>query len=82
MLMPPATDQSQYVHLLANVPLFKSLPEEDLGSFAKELRMVEIPAGETVFEEGQVGEHFYVVLTGTLRIVKHMGLAFSPARGR
>jgi serine phosphatase RsbU (regulator of sigma subunit) len=36
--------------------------------------MVEIPAGETVFEEGQVGEHFYVVLTGTLRIVKHMGL--------
>jgi serine phosphatase RsbU (regulator of sigma subunit) len=60
--------------LLANVPLFRSLSEGDLASFAGELRLVDFSTEETIFVEGQVGEHFYVVLEGTLRIIKHLGL--------
>lgn len=66
-------ERHKFARLLAGVPLFNSLPEGELVSFASELSMVEFESEEVVFEEGDVGEHFYVVVEGTLQIVKHRG---------
>jgi serine phosphatase RsbU (regulator of sigma subunit) len=69
-----AADLSQHLSLLKSLPLFRPLPEQDLSSFIETLQLVELRAGEAVFEEGQAGEHFYVVIRGSLEIIKHRGL--------
>jgi serine phosphatase RsbU (regulator of sigma subunit) len=68
-----AVDLRQHVSLLKKVPLFRSLPEKELASFLETLGLVEFNAGDTVFEEGQAGEHFYVVVKGSLEIIKYRG---------
>ncbi len=70
-----AVDKRQYVSLLKNAPLFRSLADRDLASFVESLQLVKFQDGETVFEEGQAGEHFYVVVAGSLQIIKHHGMA-------
>ncbi len=71
--MPSARDTKRFAKLLAQVPLFNCLPEDDLRSFAEGLRLVSFEPGDIVFKEGEVGEHFYVVVHGKIQIIKHLG---------
>lgn len=61
--------------ILAQVPLFQSLPPEELRYLSGHLRAVELPSGELLFCEGERGEHFYIVLQGLIQIVKALGTA-------
>ncbi len=59
--------------LISQVPLFSSLPRDEIRHLAQTLRSCELAAGELLFEEGEKGERFYIVLEGELEIIKALG---------
>jgi serine phosphatase RsbU (regulator of sigma subunit) len=54
--------------LLAKVPLFDEMPMSQLQELASQAHAVELTAGTLLFEEGDPGECFYVVLDGELEV--------------
>jgi MFS family permease len=61
---PPELD------LLRKVSLLSLLPEPTLESLARALKRVEVPAGEVFIREGDDGDLFYVIETGTVEVTK------------
>ena len=55
--------------LLRGVPLLDALPLPALETVARQLDHVLVPAGETVFRQGDPGDRFYVVVSGTAQVV-------------
>src|SRR5215216_4972551 len=60
---------------ISQVPLFANLPAEEHAYLAATLQQVTYPSGALLFREGDYGEHFYIVLTGELEIIKALGIA-------
>ena len=60
--------------ILAQVPLFQSMPADELDALARSLRMVELAPGQILFHEGESGDHFYVVIAGKVEILKGLGI--------
>jgi sigma-B regulation protein RsbU (phosphoserine phosphatase) len=56
--------------LLAQVPLFATLPPDELDRLAATLRTVDVSDNTILFHEGDAGDHFYVVRDGQAEIVK------------
>ncbi len=52
--------------LLRGLPLFSPLEPKSLELVAQQMKRVEVPAGETVIREGDAGDLFYVVESGSL----------------
>ena len=61
------------LELLAQVPLFKNLPPEDLQRLVDTLDTCEIETGEILFRERERGDSFFVVQEGQIEIIKAMG---------
>jgi phosphoserine phosphatase RsbU/P len=59
--------------LIGRVPLFASLPPEELEHLAATLRPFVYPAGTVLFNEGERGDTFYIVLEGNISIIKALG---------
>ena len=57
------------------VPLFNSLPLDDLVFLEKTLPTLEIEAGTVVIRENEVGDRMYVILGGEVEIYKALGTA-------
>jgi phosphoserine phosphatase RsbU/P len=57
------------VNLLAKIPFFTDLPDDELDRLAAELEVVNLKSGEILFREGDPGEHLYVVVKGELEIL-------------
>jgi CRP-like cAMP-binding protein len=55
---------------LGALPLFGGLPEDALQKLVEKLEVVHVDAGTTVFREGDVARSLYVLVQGTLEIVK------------
>ncbi len=55
--------------LLRGVPLLDALPLPALETVARQLDHVVVPAGETVFRQGDPGDRFYVVVAGTAEVM-------------
>jgi di/tricarboxylate transporter len=62
--MGPAPDD-EAARVLARVPLFAGLDRVTLAKLAAQFERVRFGAGELVFQEGDPGDAFYVVLHGT-----------------
>lgn len=54
--------------LLARVPIFKGLGNEQLKKLGNQGRVVEVSKAETIFEQGDAGDRMYVILHGSVRI--------------
>lgn len=67
----PSEEQSQGV--LATVPLFQKLPADEIAFLARTLRPVEFSDASVVLLEEDPGEYFYVIIDGTIEIIKSMG---------
>lgn len=61
--------------LLHRVPLFATLPDDELDRLAATLRVTSVPPGHVLFFEGEQGDRFYVVLKGAIAIIKAIGTA-------
>src|SRR4030081_3758207 len=59
---------SEEAQSLARVPLFKRLEPHELEHLAEDVAQVDYKAGETIFNEHDLGDGLYVVETGSVRI--------------
>jgi serine phosphatase RsbU (regulator of sigma subunit) len=59
--------------LLARTPLFSSLPEDEIEKLSETLRVVEIPPDSVLFQEGEVGDRFYIIIQGQIEVIKALG---------
>jgi sigma-B regulation protein RsbU (phosphoserine phosphatase) len=57
------------VNLLARIPFFTDLPDEELDRIAATLDVVNLQSGDILFHEGDTGEHMYVVVSGELEVL-------------
>jgi uncharacterized membrane protein len=62
------TELSEEAQSLARVPLFKRLEPHELEHLAEDIDQVNYKAGETIFNEHDLGDGLYVVETGSVRI--------------
>ena len=66
------TDTEAVMNLLRKVPLFANLKDEDKVCI-EETEEWRLPAGETLFQEGQHAEHFFVLLEGEIVVWEKQG---------
>src|SRR6266404_7762653 len=59
---------SEEAQSLARVPLFKRLEPHELEHLAEDVDQVNYSAGQTIFNEHDLGDGLYVVETGSVRI--------------
>jgi CRP/FNR family transcriptional regulator, cyclic AMP receptor protein len=59
--------------VLRKVPLFAQMNLEQLAAIDQRLEEVQYLAGEAVFHEGDLGAELYILLDGSVRVVKGAG---------
>ena len=59
--------------LLARAPLFKGLPEDEIRKLSQTLRVLEVPPSTILFQEGDVGDRFYIIIQGQIEVIKALG---------
>ncbi len=67
-MAPPELTDAEEVELLEKVPMFKGIARVHLERVAAIGKVEEHPPGQVLFEEGDVGDKFYIVLSGAVRI--------------
>jgi len=60
-------------NLLGNIPFFKNLPVEELDRLAEKLDVINLKDRDILFNEGDPGEHLFVVVSGDLEILMAAG---------
>jgi signal transduction histidine kinase len=55
---------------LRKIPLFSSLPDDDLQSLCQIVQEFHLPSGQVLFEEGSTGDMAYIIRGGEVEIVK------------
>jgi serine phosphatase RsbU (regulator of sigma subunit) len=73
--MTAVRDQISNETLIGQVPLFATLPHDELRRLAATLRPCAIAAGAVLFHEGEHGDRFYIVIDGQIEIIKALGTA-------
>lgn len=58
---------------LRRVPWFGGLADDDLDRICRDVSDVSLAPGEVLLREGEPGEHAYVVVSGTVEILKQTG---------
>ena len=57
------------IEVLHSVPMLQVLPLPAIEQLARGLEHVDVPAGRSVFEQGDVGDHYYVIESGQAEVV-------------
>ncbi len=65
-------DEALAIERLRALPLFASLDLDTLRGVAQRLLLRHVPAGEIVFQEGEVGDALYLVDTGRVEVVSSL----------
>ncbi len=73
---PPVLTREQISVRLREVALFQGLSQDDLAEILRISEAVRVDAGEYVFEEGERGDHFYVIVHGSIELRKATGSGF------
>jgi CRP/FNR family transcriptional regulator, cyclic AMP receptor protein len=61
--------------MLQNVPIFAGLDEAALDLLWERAAEEQIPAGNVIVREGDVGNRFYIIGSGKVRVCKQLGRA-------
>ena len=56
--------------LLASCPLFKGVDAEGLTKLAELATPVDFPAGHVIARQGEIGTGFFVIVSGSVRVVR------------
>jgi CRP/FNR family cyclic AMP-dependent transcriptional regulator len=59
--------------ILANVPLFSQLTQEDLEIIARSTRRTFFDDGEFIIREGDLDRKLYIIISGEIEVVKNAG---------
>lgn len=70
------------IALIERIPLFTGIPLEAFASLASRLVEKAYRAGTVLFEEGEPGDRFYLIVTGEINIYRDMGPASERLIGR
>jgi len=57
------------LELVKQIPLFKSLSEEDIADLSTSIRLLSLKQGQALFHKGDEGTALYIVKSGTIKIV-------------
>jgi CRP-like cAMP-binding protein len=60
--------QAEIIERLRKVPMLRPLPVSTIEHLARNAREESVEPGETVVEQGEAGESFYVVVAGQLEV--------------
>jgi MFS family permease len=63
----------EHVALLHALPLFAALGPREVELLAEHLRPIDVAAGDTVITEGDIGDSFYVIESGTAEVTQGGG---------
>lgn len=58
---------------IVNIPLFASLPAEEIRHLEATLSAFDFPGGEVLLHEGHSDDKFYILLEGKVEVVKKLG---------
>jgi CRP-like cAMP-binding protein len=72
--------QNVKVGALRRAPLFSELSKKELARLASMADDIEIPAGQTLCKEGQVGREFFVIVDGEVEVTRR-GRKVKPEGG-
>lgn len=61
--------------LLKQIPLFSTLPDEELGDLLKMLHPCNLEAGTILFYESEIGDRLSIILNGEVEVIKALGKA-------
>jgi MFS family permease len=70
------------IGLLHEVPMLRPLPLPTIEQLARGLEPVSIPAGQVVFNQGDVGDRFYVIESGTAEVIGDGRLVATLGQGQ
>jgi sigma-B regulation protein RsbU (phosphoserine phosphatase) len=59
--------------IIRSVPIFSSLPDEEVERLAETLNLKEIPKGSLLLEEGTRGVCYYIIIDGEVEVIKALG---------
>ena len=57
------------IRLLRAVPMLRPLPLPAIEQLARGLEPFSVPAGQVVFNQGEVGDRYYVIESGTVEVI-------------
>jgi len=60
--------KDQKLALLGRVPLFSRCSKTNLARIARLVDEVELPAGKILMREGRLGNEFFIIVEGTVRV--------------
>jgi serine phosphatase RsbU (regulator of sigma subunit) len=60
-------------NILSRLNLFATVPAAELDVLLASLRPCRIPAGTVLFYEDECGDHFYVIVSGRVEVIKAFG---------
>jgi hypothetical protein len=80
-LAPRATDVTLKLEVLKSMQMFRYLSYKELVQVAAIAETMELKPDQTIFNAGQPGDAMYVVLSGTVRLVKGDALVSELTRG-
>jgi CRP-like cAMP-binding protein len=60
-------------NILSRLKLFATVPPAELDVLLASLRPCRMPAGTVLFYEDECGDHFYVIVTGRVEVIKAFG---------
>ncbi len=59
--------------IIRSVPIFSSLPDEEIERLAETLDLEEIPQGTLLLEEDALGVRYYIIVDGEVEVIKALG---------
>ena len=71
--LPPSLSQEEISAKLREVALFQGLGEADLVEIIRISESIRVDGGEYVFEEGERGDHFFIIVHGSIELRKAGG---------
>ncbi len=60
----------QEMELISRIPLFEELSDMELEEMARVMKREDLSAGDSVFEEGDVGDKLFIIVKGEVDIIK------------
>jgi CRP/FNR family transcriptional regulator, cyclic AMP receptor protein len=74
-------DRSLYTMFLKQVPMLRSCSQEEIDHIAALGVVIEVSAGQDVVHQGEVGNQFFVITNGTVRVSRDSGPVASLGPG-